>query len=94
MEQLLDLTIATQTVLRFQVASGAVQERLPFPWQVAAAPAGASKGANLSLLFNDALLNQDAEVGSGQLTWGASNQTTGEADLRAVGIKIRTTVPA
>lgn len=61
MEQLLDLTIATQTVLRFQVSSVAVQERLPFPWQVAAAPAGASKGANLSILFNDALLNQDPE---------------------------------
>lgn len=76
MEQLLDLTIATQTVLRFQVASGAVQERLPFPWQVAAAPAGASKGANLSLLFNDALLNQDAE---GNASEDATNRYIGFA---------------
>ncbi|MBI2973445.1 MAG: hypothetical protein HYY39_06630 [Armatimonadetes bacterium] len=60
-EQLLDLTIATQTVLRFAASPGALQPRLPFPWQVASAPSGASKGANLSLLFNDALLNQDSE---------------------------------
>ncbi len=74
MEQLLDLTIATQTVLRFAVSPGALQARLPFPWQVASAPSGPSKGANLSLLFNDALLNQDAE---GHPTEDATNRYIG-----------------
>ena len=76
MEQLLDLTIATQTVLRFAVSPGGLQARLPFPWQVASAPAGPSKGANLSLLFNDALLNQDAE---GKPTEDATNRYIGFA---------------
>lgn len=61
METLLDLTIATQTVLRFVVRPQSVQSRLPSPWEVFPAPSGASKGANLAVIFNDALLNQDAQ---------------------------------
>ena len=59
-ENLLDLTIATQAVLRFAVRPEPLQARLPAPWQVAADPSGVSKGANLAVTFNDALLNQDA----------------------------------
>ncbi len=59
-ENLLDLTIATQIVLRFAVRAEAAQSRLPEPWQVSLIPSGASKGANLAIIFNDALLNQDA----------------------------------
>lgn len=59
-ENLLDLTIATQTVLRFAAKPEALQGRLPAPWQVFPVSAGASKGANLAVIFNDALLNQDA----------------------------------
>jgi len=59
-ENLLDLTIATQAVLRFAVRTEPLQARLPAPWQVSPDPAGVSKGANLAVTFNDALLNQDA----------------------------------
>ncbi len=59
-ENLLDLTIATQIVLRFAVRAEAAQSRLPEPWQASPIPSGASKGANLAIIFNDALLNQDA----------------------------------
>lgn len=61
MDKLLDLTIATQTVLRFAVKPDAAQARLPAPWQMLPVPSGPSKGANLAVIFNDALLNQDAE---------------------------------
>lgn len=60
METLLDSTIATQTVLRFQVKVGNLQSRLPAPWQANAIFGGASRGANLAVIFNDVLLNQDA----------------------------------
>jgi hypothetical protein len=60
LDKLLDLTIATQTVLRFAAKTDALQARLPAPWRVYPAPSGPSKGANLSVIFSDALLNQDA----------------------------------
>lgn len=59
-ENLLDLTIATQAVLRFAVRTEPLQTRLPASWQVYPVPSGASKSANLAVIFNDALLNQDA----------------------------------
>ena len=60
-ENLLDLTIATQTVLQFTVSSAGLQSRLPLPWQAVPAASGPSRGSNLAVVFNDALLNQDAE---------------------------------
>lgn len=75
-DKLLDLTIATQLVLRFAVKTEALQARLPAPWQVYAVPSGASKGANLAVIFNDALLNQDAE---GNPTPDAVNRYVGFA---------------
>lgn len=60
-ENLLDLTIATQTVLHFAVRSTALQSRLPLPWQASPVASGASRGANLALILNDALLNQDPD---------------------------------
>jgi hypothetical protein len=59
-ENLLDLTIATRIVLRFAVRDEAVRTRLPSAWNIFPIPSGASKGANLAVIFNDALLNQDA----------------------------------
>src|SRR5438128_2476686 len=59
-DTLLDLTIATQIVLRFVVRDEVARTRLPPPWTVSPIPSGASKGANLAVIFNDALLNQDA----------------------------------
>jgi len=37
------------------------RQRLPAPWQVAPISRGAFEGTNLLVIFNDALLNQDAE---------------------------------
>jgi hypothetical protein len=76
MEHLLDLTIATQIVLRFAVRTEPLQTRLPAPWQVLPTPSGASKGANLAVIFNDALLNQDA---AGNPTPDAVNRYVGFA---------------
>jgi len=59
-DTLLDLTIATQIVLRFVVRDEVARTRLPAPWTVSPISSGASKGANLAVIFNDALLNQDA----------------------------------
>jgi len=76
-ENLLDLTIATQIVLRFAVRPEAAQARLPGLWQVAQLPSGPSKGANLAVTFNDALLNQDA-----------SGNPTADAVSRYIGFAI------
>lgn len=61
MEALLDSTIATRTVLGLRVTPQGLQSRLPSPWQVRPTTEGASKGANLAVVFNDALFNQDAQ---------------------------------
>src|SRR5947208_14211002 len=75
-ENLLDLTIATQAVLRFAVRPEPLQARIPAPWQVAADPSGVSKGANLAVTFNDALVKQDA---AGTLTADAVSRYIGFA---------------
>ena len=59
-ETLLDSMIATQIVLAFQANESSLQTRLPAPWRVAPFPAGPSQGANLVVLFQEALLNQEA----------------------------------
>lgn len=75
-EVFLDSTIATQTVLRFAVNAAALQSRLPAPWQVSTMTGGPAAGANLSVLFIDALLNQDA---AGQAAPDATSRYVGFA---------------
>lgn len=60
-ETLQDSTIATRIIVALQARALSLQSRLPPPWRVSPVAAGASEGANLYVLFNDALLNQDAE---------------------------------
>ena len=62
MEILLDSMIATQIVLAFRAGASSLQRRLPAPWQVAPIATGPSQGANLSVLFQESLLNQGAEA--------------------------------
>ena len=59
METLLATNILTRTVIGLRVEPSALQTRVPDPWQVIAIAKGAFKGANLLVIFNDALLNQD-----------------------------------
>ncbi len=58
-ETLVDSTLATRIVLTFQAGAAELQARLPDPWKVAPMAGGPWKGANLFLIFQDALLNQD-----------------------------------
>ncbi|MDQ7819612.1 MAG: hypothetical protein QN173_03500 [Armatimonadota bacterium] len=76
-EVLLDLTIATQTVLHLAVRPEAAQSRLPAPWQVAPVSGGASRGANLAVIFTDTLLRTDA-----------SGQPAPDAVSRSIGLAV------
>jgi hypothetical protein len=67
---LLDSTIAERILLGFQVRPDLLRPRLPAPWQVTATPAG----ANLVVIYNEVLLNQDA---SGQAAPDATNRYVG-----------------
>lgn len=60
-EILIATSILTRTVLGFQIELRRLQARLPALWQVAPISRGAFKGTNLLVIFNDALLNLDAE---------------------------------
>ncbi|MFQ5595527.1 MAG: hypothetical protein ACE5HA_15375 [Anaerolineae bacterium] len=61
MGALLTTSILTRIVLGFQVGSSNLQARLPAPWKATPISRGAFRGTNLLVIFNDALLNQDAE---------------------------------
>ena len=61
MGSLLATSLLTRIVLGFRVESSGLQARLPAPWQATPISRGAFKGTNLLVIFNDALLNQDAE---------------------------------
>jgi hypothetical protein len=76
-EVLLDLTLATQTVLHLAVRAEAAQARLPAPWRVAPVAGGPSRGANLMVTFTDALLRTDA-----------AGQPTPDAVSRSIGVAI------
>ncbi|MFQ5342867.1 MAG: hypothetical protein ACE5F6_15115 [Anaerolineae bacterium] len=61
MGTLLATNLLTRIVLGFRVEDSDLQARLPAPWQVTSISRGAFRGVNLLVIFNDALLNQDAE---------------------------------
>jgi len=59
---LLDTTIASRFVLNFRCDPEAVQSRLRRPWVFDPDPDGPFAGANFSVIFNEALLNLDANT--------------------------------
>ena len=61
MGSLLATSLLTRIALGFQVELSNLQARLPALWQVAPISRGAFKTVNLLVIFNDVLLNQDAE---------------------------------
>jgi hypothetical protein len=60
-ETLMQQNVDTRVILAFRVGQAALQEWLPAPWQVNPVATGPSKDANLTVTFNDRLLNQDGE---------------------------------
>jgi hypothetical protein len=60
-ERLLDTTIATRIVLGLEVPPDRLQSRLPAPWEVAPVAEGPAAGTNVRVVFNDVLLNQQAD---------------------------------
>jgi hypothetical protein len=69
---LVDTTVGTRLLLGFIVPAAALQQRLPHPWQLSSLPASYLSALglnaqrlpelpNLQLVFNDYLLNQDAQ---------------------------------
>ncbi len=86
MEALLDSTIATRVVLGFAVHLERLGPRLPPSWNPAPVPSGPAAGANLVVLFNEALLNQNGDGDTAPDAAGpyvgfvipAVRQTTGE----------------
>ena len=99
MEALLDSTIATRVVLGFEVRLDRLGARLSPSWNASPVPGGPAAGANLVVLFNEALLNQDGDGGTAPDGAGpyvgfvipAVRQTTGER--ASFNFKILTTHP-
>lgn len=56
-----DSTIAISVLVALHVSAAALQARLPAPWEVTSTLSGPPRGANLYVVFQDVLLNQDGE---------------------------------
>ncbi|MGD9036178.1 MAG: hypothetical protein PVF10_06460 [Syntrophobacterales bacterium] len=85
-ETLVESSLFFRTYVGFTVGQEAVQAWLPDPWKAVSMPKGLFKGANLYVLFEDKLLQQDGEGNpdkggtycSAALIVFGKNQQTGE----------------
>ena len=59
-ETWVESNVDTRTALALRVGEAGLKTWLPAPWQIDPVSAGPSKGANLSVVFVDRLLTQDA----------------------------------
>jgi len=60
-ETLVESSMVSRIYVAYSVNQKAVQAWLPAPWKAVSLPKGPFKGANLFILFDDKLIDQDAE---------------------------------
>jgi hypothetical protein len=60
-EKLVESSLLFRIYVAYSVDQKAVQTWLPAPWKAVSLPKGPFKGANLFILFDDKLIDQDAE---------------------------------
>jgi hypothetical protein len=58
-ESLVEQVVDTRLILAFKVDPAELQKLIPGPWEIAGAAAGATKDANLSVIFYERMLQQD-----------------------------------